>query len=51
MSTNGTAGSHLAFSGEMVFQASEGRWPRICARPSFQRQRRAGETGWWNHVL
>lgn len=43
------AGSHLACSGEMIFQASEGRWPRICARPAFQRH--AGEIGRWRHVL
>lgn len=39
----------LAVSDEAVVQASEGRWPRICARSMFQR--RAGETGWCGDVL
>lgn len=43
------AGSHLACSDEMIFQASEGRWPRICARPTFQRH--AGRIGRRRHVL
>jgi hypothetical protein len=34
---------------ELTIQASEGRWPRICARPLFQRH--AGVTGWCDNVL
>ena len=49
MGSHMAAGSHLADSGEMIFQASEGRWPRICARPALQRH--AGETGRCGHVL
>ena len=39
----------LAVSDGVMAQASEGRWPRICARPTFQRQ--AGEMGRCDHVL
>jgi hypothetical protein len=39
----------LAIDGDVVAQASEGRWPRICARPPFQRH--AGQTGRCGNVL
>ncbi|MGE5333903.1 MAG: hypothetical protein ACM3N4_04320 [Nitrososphaerota archaeon] len=43
------AAHRLSAPGEMVVQASEGRWPRICARPTIQRH--ADETGRCGNVL
>jgi hypothetical protein len=39
----------FAIPGGMVAQADEGRWPRICARPTFQRH--AGMTGGCGNAL